>query len=356
VGDVLSGRHVHLVAASAPAVGGGHVSRSLALAEALIDRGAGVSATFLGGALRGEAARQAARLGLADGQIPSEAVVVADLARADDAIRLADAARLVIFDDRNAFSGAAAIVIQPSLPRWSGPGHGDRVLAGFGYVPLAPRYRELRDERAALGGAAASARPHVVLCFGGSDPELVTERLAPALLARADAGDREPAWTVELIVGAGHRPDDPPDLALVRDPSDLPERLAAADLAVIAAGTMKFEVACLGRPAILVGVADDQLPVGPAFAATGAAEWLGDGRHLDPERLGTAVADLVGDPDRRRALGRRGSEIVDGRGADRLATAILEIGVPDDRRAPDDGFDRLTRQLLEKPAGSAPAD
>ncbi len=328
---------MHLVAASAPAVGGGHVSRSLALAEALIGRGAAVTMTFLGGALGGEAARQAARLGLAEGSIPTGAVVVADLPRADDAIGLAAANRLVVFDDRNAFTGSAAIVVQPSLPTWDGPGHADRVLAGYAWVPLAGRYRELRGERTApaIAGAGASALPHVVLCFGGSDPALVTERLAPALLARAGGhrggahgggahgGGGRPEWTLEVIVGAGHAAVGPADLALVRDPADLPERLAGADLAVVAAGTMKFEVACLGRPAVLVAAADDQLPVGPAFAATGAAEWLGDGRDLDPELLADAVAQLVGDAQRRRAMGRRGSEVVDGLGVDRLAAAIL---------------------------------
>jgi spore coat polysaccharide biosynthesis predicted glycosyltransferase SpsG len=168
------------------------------------------------------------------------------------------------------------------------------------------------------------------VCFGGSDPARVTERLAPALVARAarathDGADSAAAWSVEVIVGAGYGGGDPVDLALVRDPADLAERLAAADLVVIGAGTMKFEAACLGRPALLVAVADDQLRVGPAFAATGAADWLGDGRTLDPDRLADAVAELIGEPGRRAEMGRRGGEVVDGRGAERLALAILEL-------------------------------
>lgn len=322
-------RRVHLVAASAPEIGSGHVSRALALAEALTGRDVVISATFLGGVVVGEAARRAAALGLTDGPIPAGRVVVADLPRADDAIGLAAAERLVVFDDHNAFTGSAAIVVQPSLADWTGSGDADRVLAGFAYVPLARRFRTLRDERAVLGSPPAGARRHVVLCFGGSDPEFVTERLAPALLARLGPGGGSDAGsTVDVIVGAGHRAELPAGLLLVRDPADLAERLAAADLAVVGAGTMKFEVACLGRPAILVGVADDQLLVGPAFAATGAADWLGDGRQLDPGRLGDAVADLLGNPERRQEMGRRAGEVVDGRGAERLAAAIAEIGLP----------------------------
>lgn len=331
-----AGRHprrVHLVAASAPEIGGGHVSRALALAKALIDRGAEVSATFLGGQPRGEAAREAARLGLRDGPIPGDAFVVADLPNASAASGLAAAGRLVVFDDRDAFTGSARIVVQPSLPQWTGPGHADRVLAGYDYVPLSGRYRALRERQAGRPRAPRSALPRVLLCFGGSDPAGVTERLGPALAARS-AGP-VPDWGLEVIVGAGYAGTAgtfgidgggaSAALPVVRDPADLPERLATADLAIVAAGTMKFEVACLGRPAILVGVADDQLPVGPAFAATGAADWLGDGRTLDPERLADVVADLIGDPARREAMGLRGAAAVDGRGADRLAAAILEL-------------------------------
>lgn len=323
-----AGRHprrVHLVAASAPGTGGGHVSRALALAQALIHRGAEVSVTFLGGAPRGEAAREAARLGLRDGPIPTDTIVVADLPDVNASSALAAADRLVVFDDRDAFTGSARIVVQPSLPRWEGSGHADRILAGYDFVPLSGRYRAIRDRQA--GSPTGSALPRVVLCFGGSDPAGVTERLAPALTVRS-AGS-VPAWSLEVIVGAGHavgdRGDAPVGFSIVRDPADLPERLAAADLAIVAAGTMKFEVACLGRPAILVAVADDQLPVGPAFAATGAADWLGDGRELDPVRLADAVTELIGDPARREAMGRVGAAVVDGLGADRLAKAILEV-------------------------------
>lgn len=324
-----AGRHprrVHLVAASAAEIGGGHVSRAIALAHALIGRGVEVSTTFLGGEPRGEAAREAAGLGLRDVPIPDDTLVVADLPDADAAIGLAAADRLVVFDDRDAFTGSARIVVQPSLPRWAGPGHADRVLAGYAFVPLSGRYRAIRDGQAGSPRRPRSALPRVVLCFGGSDPAGVTERLAPALAVRA-AGSA-PAWSLEVIVGAGHAGSagggESALFPIVRDPPDLPERLAAADLAIVAAGTMKFEVACLGRPAILVGVADDQIRVGPAFAATGAADWLGDGRTLDPARLADAVAELVGDPARRKAMGLRGAAELDGRGADRLAAAILE--------------------------------
>ena len=102
---------------------------------------------------------------------------------------------------------------------------------------------------------------------------------------------------------------------------------------VSGAGTMKFELALLGRPMILLAVVDDQLPIGPPFAATGAARFLGDGREVDPSEVVSAVAALMADGPARTAMGERGRTIVDGRGAERIAAAVLQLGEPATRSA-----------------------
>ncbi|MEO8229226.1 MAG: hypothetical protein ABI628_05610 [Chloroflexota bacterium] len=158
----------------------------------------------------------------------------------------------------------------------------------------------------------------VLVCFGGSDPHGVTERLASGL---SDGS----AWVATAIVGSHHRPLEPLSIEVVRDPVDLAERLADCDLAVLGGGTMKFEAACLGRAAVLVGAADDQLAVGPPFAATGAAIWLGDGRTIEPRVVRETLDGLAADGERRRAIASRASKVVDGLGAERLADAILDL-------------------------------
>ncbi len=194
-------------------------------------------------------------------------------------------------------------------------------MEGYAYAPVAGTFVRLRERTVGRPGAVAVAHatPRTVLvCFGGSDPEGVTERLADAL-------DGAPAWRASAVVGSDHRAVGPLPIEVVRDPPDLAERLASCDLALIGGGTMKFEVACLGRPAILLAVADDQLAVGPAFAATGAALWLGDGRTTDPHSVRAFVDELVTDDVRLRAIATRARSVVDGRGADRIADAILGV-------------------------------
>ncbi len=249
--------------------------------------------------------------------------MVVDLPDLAAAVDRFDPDRLIVFDDRVAFRGRAAVVVQPSLPSWAGPGTARRVLAGYANAPVAEAYRRLRAKLASAQPPEAAERPRLVACFGGSDPADVMGRIGPGLAA-------DPRWTAELVVGAGYRgsTESWPTRA-VRDPADLPERLAAADLVLIGAGTMKFEVACLGRPAILLAVADDQLIVGPPYAATGAADYLGDGRTIDPELVRAAVARLLADRPRRAAMARTARDLVDGDGARRIAEAVLAVAAGD---------------------------
>jgi spore coat polysaccharide biosynthesis predicted glycosyltransferase SpsG len=88
---------------------------------------------------------------------------------------------------------------------------------------------------------------------------------------------------------------------------------------------MKFEVACLGVPAILLAAADDQLEVAPLYAATGVARYLGDGRTTDPEIVRAAVARLLDDHQLRSRMAVTARDLIDGLGAARIAEWILLV-------------------------------
>ena len=229
-------------------------------------------------------------------------------------------ARATVFDDRQLLASPARVVVQPSLPTWSpAPGaNAGRALVGYAFAPLGRSVlRAAAAEQRARATQAEAAIPRVLLCFGGSDPHDVTARLGVALAADA-------RWSLDLVVGPDYRGAAGADgLAVLREPPDLAGLLAAADVAVLGAGTMKFEAAALGTAAVLVAVADDQLPVGPPFAATGAAAWGGDGRKVDPMVVVELLAALVLDAGRRAAMSRRGPEVVPGDGARRIVAATM---------------------------------
>lgn len=256
------------------------------------------------------------RIALVDRPVTNRhAVVVVDLPDPNEATGWPSAAeRLVVLDDRETYTGRAALVVQPSLGSWAGPARAGRVLAGYEWAPIGPAWR----------GVVADARighpgpPKVLVCFGGSDPGGVTARLGPVVTA-------DQRWSTTVVVGPDYAGPWPSIVDVVRDPTDLPARVARADVVVLGAGTMKFEVAAVGRPALLLAVADDQLPVGPPFAATGAARWLGDGRTIDPHAVRLAVAALLDDGPARQAMAVTARQVVDGNGAERLAAEIVAL-------------------------------
>jgi spore coat polysaccharide biosynthesis predicted glycosyltransferase SpsG/RimJ/RimL family protein N-acetyltransferase len=100
-------------------------------------------------------------------------------------------------------------------------------------------------------------------------------------------------------------------------PDEMLDLIAEADVAVSAAGSTPYELACAGVPAVLVAVADNQLPVVREFGRAGIAIGL-----EDPSGLADAAARL-GDPALRERLAAAGPAIVDGYGAFRAREALL---------------------------------
>ena len=357
MGRALSRPLLTVLATAGRGEGRGHLARALAIAEAAHEaripcaialfRGVpstaererasaceaawaspGAAARLAGPGLPVEASPQAPALApVALGAPPGPLIV--DLPDPNEA-GPADLARATVFDDRQLLASLARVVVQPSLPTWSPApgGRAERALVGYMFAPLGRAMLLVRGERQPSNGGADDAAgaanltpPRVLACFGGSDPHDVTARLGVALAA-------DPRWSVEIVVGPDYRGAAAArGLFVLREPSDLAGLLAAADVAVLGAGTMKFEAAALGTPALLVAVADDQLPVGPVFAATGATAWAGDGRTVDPAIVVRILATLILDPGRRADMARRGPEVVPGDGARRIVAATMtEIG------------------------------
>lgn len=263
---------------------------------------------------RGRAAAAGAGITGADGILRQPGPLVVDLPDPNEAgpAALADA---TVFDDSAQLRSVVRVVVQPSLPHWTpAPGAGaGALLCGFAFAPLGRAVRHAIGTRRQAGDSSA----RVVLCFGGSDPSDVTARIGRTLAT-------DPRWRLDVVVGPDYRgAADIVGLDAVREPADLVERLVAADVAVIGAGTMKFEAAALGVPAILVAIADDQVLVGAPFAATGAATWAGDGRDVEPRLVGALLASLVNDMGRRREMSRRGPEVVPGDGSRRIVRAAV---------------------------------
>ena len=117
-------------------------------------------------------------------------------------------------------------------------------------------------------------------------------------------------------------------LEVVSPTPDLAGLAATCDIAVTAAGSSVWEFLCLGVPAMLVCVVDNQAPGYDAVTGQDLAAPLGhlqDLRHDRTARDGAVAATtrLLDDPDRCAALSARGMALVDGLGRSRVADALL---------------------------------
>jgi UDP-2,4-diacetamido-2,4,6-trideoxy-beta-L-altropyranose hydrolase len=323
-----------------PAIGSGHVMRSLALGRAFSAGGwvVGLAATrdtfesvralavseveriILSGAPEHEAAELAVHS-------PINVLVVDHYGRGavfEQACR-AFAKRIVVVDDlanrahdcdllvdSNAASAAAYHALVPAnCP----------VLAGPAYAALDPAFRRVRA--AALARRDGRPVERVLIGFGQVDLPNATARALRALEHTRYRG------AIDVALGRAA-----PHLATIRkeisararlhvDTADMAALMTEADLAFGAGGTTSWERCCLGLPALLVEIADNQRGVIAALERTGAALGVGADAQTDPEALAGALRALLADGKRRMRMGAVSASLVDGRGADRILLAAI---------------------------------
>ena len=192
------------------------------------------------------------------------------------------------------------------------------------------RYALIREEvlvhRRARRPTARRAR-RLLVTFGGTDPRRQTLKVVEAL--HGVVADLE----VRVVLGPGVVAGEDlrasleahgasRSIVVLRDP-DLASLMAWADLAISAAGSTCWELACLGVPAIVIAVADNQRDIARGLEEAGLGKNLGWWESVMPGDITAAVAALVDDAAARREMSRRGRALVDGGGAERVLSALL---------------------------------
>ena len=119
----------------------------------------------------------------------------------------------------------------------------------------------------------------------------------------------------------------PERYSLISYEPNLGDVLAAADLVVARAGGSVMEIAAAGRPAILIpfphATGDHQTTNARWMADGGAAVVIPDG-ELSPQRLSAAIAELLSDEDRLRAMSIAARRLAKPDAAERIAGEVLQ--------------------------------
>ena len=335
--NATSGEGLLVRADASASIGVGHVMRCLALAEAWLEDGGRVTFAMneVPDSLRERiagAGAQIVRVSTPEGAVRVARDHGAAFAAVDGyhlgpgyQVALAAAGlRLLVIDDagETATASAALVLNQNAHARaalYAALGGGPELLLGLDYALLR---REFRDPAAARVVPEVARR--VLVTFGGADTAQLAPRALDAL-APLDglevllvAGAANPRAD-QLRVPAGARASIRIETAAI---GDMAARMRSADLALIAAGSTSWELATSGVPMLAIVTADNQRGVAAAIAELGIGESLGAAEDVSAGDIRDAVVRLARGAAARRAMARRGREVVDGNGAQRVCRAL----------------------------------
>lgn len=234
--------------------------------------------------------------------------------------------RLMVIDDLANRTHDCDILLDQTLGRQAGEYRpltpGDcRILAGTNYALLRPEFAASRPAALERRQASAGVR-HVVVSMGGFDPENVTldvlEVLAGtdyseqlAVTAVCPAQPPADAASVDALAGNFEK------LEIRQHVSNMAELMAASDLAVGAGGTTSWERCCLGLPALIRIMADNQREVARRLETAGAIR-VWQSRSELRERLD----EYVSDPPLLQSASEAAARVCDGKGLDRVIAVM----------------------------------
>lgn len=189
-----------------------------------------------------------------------------------------------------------------------------RLLLGPLYALLRDEFREFRKRVKSRTGEVK----RILVFFGGVDADNYTG-LAMEALTGLDIKNIE----LEVVIGAQHPNRTEIEQACASQgyachvqTSRMAELMAAADLAIGAGGSASWERCCLGLPALLIALAENQVAIAQALDSSGACVYLGTKEQVDSSVIRNATAEMLAEQDRVEMISRCASSLVDGLGVD----------------------------------------
>ena len=321
-------------------IGLGHVVRCLALAEDLREKqGCGVVFAMASGEPGMKLVREAGfpleqQLGANEGEWIDGLVsrhhpdvLILDIRNDLPVEKVKDLRRkgllVVSIDDPTPRRTEADLLFYPPVPQvaemdWSSF-HGE-LYSGW-------EWGLLRRQFAGHCTPHSNTPPIILVTMGGSDPANFTCRALRVLDGLPDD------FETIVVIGAGfvHEHDLQEFLVqarrsyrIEREVHDMATLMRNVDLAIASFGVTAYELAASGTPAVYCCLSEDHARSASKFIDDGLAVGCGILEECSPERISKAVRSLLDSPELRQEMGRRACAAVDGQGAARIASKIME--------------------------------
>jgi len=324
--------------ASSPRRGAGHVTRCIALAEAL----PGPSRFFLDPddvwadrlTGRGHSVTLEADIGSADRMAASmrqgetaAAIVDSYDIDGDTGTALSRLGPVMKLDDGvgDVFGAAvlnAAVETDPRFDRLPAAAR----LFGPEFALLAPVFAQTNaSEREAGDAKCPATAKRILIAMGARDSQNVTQ------LALQACEGLDAAVTVAIGAHADHIEtvtklvSKNPHWRLIVNAPSMTDLYVIHDLAIGAAGQSLFERMACGLPSLVVVQSDNQTKLAGAVAEAGACRLVGEAGGLTAKAIADAVRPLAENRADRLTIRRAGLSLIDGRGAERAARQLTEL-------------------------------
>lgn len=196
---------------------------------------------------------------------------------------------------------------------------------------LGPKFAMLRKEFLAYKGWQREIAPvakKILVTLGGSDPDNVTLKVIQALIdldlhAKVVIGGSNPHLReIEDFIQIQNN--STALIEVVVNATNMPELMAWADLAITAAGSTCWELACLAVPMLLTISAPNQCAVAQKLEELKLAEVLGWHHNFSKFDLKLKVESFLKDVESRKRMSKVLSNVVDGLGAENVVLAMRD--------------------------------
>lgn len=323
-------------------LGGGHIMRCLALARSLTQRGAEIafacapgSADLVPALARSGypvlAADHVTSVPMPSGWHARADAIFVDLydSRQDDETALrSSCSTLAVIEDLPDRTHDCDLLVDQGVGRqardYAGRvPPGTRLLLGPDMVPLRPDFAASRASSLARRDDGPKLA-RVLIAMGLTDLGGISARVTRLVHASL------PDVQIDVVLGPSAASlselqsfaEQDPRVRLHVDVDDMAVRMASADLAIGAGGGTALERCVLGLPSFIIVLAENQRPSARLLGEAGAGWVLEDLTRLDrdlPDRLHDLDADAL------NRASRAARQVCDGRGADQIATALLDL-------------------------------
>lgn len=196
-----------------------------------------------------------------------------------------------------------------------------RLLLGTRYTSLRREFLKYRNFKRETPDTVTK----VLVTMGGSDPMNATLKVVNSIKQIVNR-----RLEVKIVIG-GANPhlksiegaiSKSPNLQILKNVSDMSELMAWSDLAVSGGGTTSWEICLMKLPNMILYCADNQVPIAESLDKAGAAVNLGRTGEVSEQSITERIENLICDSRRREMMSEESGKLVDGFGAERIASEM----------------------------------